>query len=35
MVSKATRTRCAWPGVDPLYVAYHDEEWGGSGPRQP
>jgi DNA-3-methyladenine glycosylase I len=22
------RTRCWWPGVDPLYVAYHDEEWG-------
>ena len=21
-------TRCAWPGEDPLYVAYHDEEWG-------
>ena len=21
-------TRCAWPGNDPLYVAYHDEEWG-------
>ncbi len=21
-------TRCAWPGHDPLYVAYHDEEWG-------
>jgi DNA-3-methyladenine glycosylase I len=20
--------RCAWPGVDPLYCAYHDEEWG-------
>lgn len=20
--------RCSWPGVDPLYVAYHDEEWG-------
>ena len=20
--------RCAWPGTDPLYVAYHDEEWG-------
>jgi len=19
--------RCAWPGTDPLYVAYHDEEW--------
>lgn len=23
-----TRTRCAWAGDDPLYVAYHDEEWG-------
>jgi DNA-3-methyladenine glycosylase I len=22
------RTRCAWPGADPLYVAYHDNEWG-------
>jgi DNA-3-methyladenine glycosylase I len=21
-------SRCPWPGVDPLYVAYHDEEWG-------
>jgi DNA-3-methyladenine glycosylase I len=20
--------RCGWCGVDPLYVAYHDEEWG-------
>jgi len=20
--------RCSWPGQDPLYVAYHDEEWG-------
>lgn len=20
--------RCAWCGDDPLYVAYHDEEWG-------
>lgn len=20
--------RCAWAGVDPLYVRYHDEEWG-------
>ena len=20
--------RCAWPGEDPLYVSYHDEEWG-------
>ena len=23
-------TRCTWPGEDPLYVAYHDEEWGVS-----
>jgi DNA-3-methyladenine glycosylase I len=22
------RTRCEWAGTDPLYVAYHDEEWG-------
>ena len=22
------RERCAWAGTDPLYVAYHDEEWG-------
>jgi len=22
------RTRCDWAGTDPLYVAYHDEEWG-------
>ncbi len=21
-------TRCPWPKQDPLYVAYHDEEWG-------
>src|SRR5512134_1969092 len=20
--------RCAWAGADPLYVAYHDQEWG-------
>ena len=23
-----TPIRCPWPGEDPLYVAYHDEEWG-------
>jgi DNA-3-methyladenine glycosylase I len=23
-----TSKRCPWPGTDPLYVAYHDEEWG-------
>ena len=22
------RRRCPWVGSDPLYVAYHDEEWG-------
>lgn len=22
------KTRCSWCGDDPLYVAYHDEEWG-------
>ena len=22
------KTRCAWVGDDPLYLAYHDEEWG-------
>jgi DNA-3-methyladenine glycosylase I len=22
------KTRCAWPGFDPVYVAYHDTEWG-------
>jgi DNA-3-methyladenine glycosylase I len=23
-----TLMRCAWAGTDPLYVAYHDQEWG-------
>lgn len=23
-----THTRCDWAGTDPLYVAYHDDEWG-------
>ncbi|HEX4845239.1 MAG TPA: DNA-3-methyladenine glycosylase I [Geothrix sp.] len=23
-----TKVRCGWCGTDPLYVAYHDEEWG-------
>jgi DNA-3-methyladenine glycosylase I len=22
------KLRCTWPGDDPLYCAYHDEEWG-------
>jgi len=24
----AYKKRCAWSGTDPLYIAYHDEEWG-------
>ena len=24
----AEKKRCAWPGQDPFYVAYHDDEWG-------
>jgi DNA-3-methyladenine glycosylase I len=23
-----TQPRCPWPGTDPLYLAYHDHEWG-------
>jgi DNA-3-methyladenine glycosylase I len=23
-----TNTRCQWAGNDPLYIAYHDQEWG-------
>jgi DNA-3-methyladenine glycosylase I len=28
MPAPAGRRRCPWPGTDPLYLAYHDEEWG-------
>jgi DNA-3-methyladenine glycosylase I len=27
-MSRTSRTRCGWAGTDPLYIAYHDEEWG-------
>jgi len=27
-MSRADSERCPWAGSDPLYVAYHDEEWG-------
>lgn len=27
-IPKDTVQRCSWPGADPLYVKYHDEEWG-------
>jgi DNA-3-methyladenine glycosylase I len=28
LVGPDGRVRCWWPGADPLYVAYHDREWG-------
>ncbi len=27
-MTKDTLARCHWCGTDPLYVAYHDDEWG-------
>jgi DNA-3-methyladenine glycosylase I len=27
-MSKGQAQRCPWSGSDPLYIAYHDEEWG-------
>jgi len=27
-MSEVSQTRCSWCGDDPLYVAYHDREWG-------
>ena len=27
-IATPNKKRCAWAGTDPLYVAYHDEEWG-------
>lgn len=28
MIDKTALHRCAWAGSDPLYLAYHDHEWG-------
>jgi len=28
MMVKVPLQRCAWAGDDPLYVTYHDREWG-------
>jgi len=28
MASKKELRRCSWPGTDPVYLAYHDTEWG-------
>lgn len=27
-LADVTTTRCEWAGTDPVYVAYHDDEWG-------
>jgi DNA-3-methyladenine glycosylase I len=27
-MATATKIRCGWAGNDPIYVGYHDEEWG-------
>ena len=27
-MSTRERRRCPWAGSDPVYVAYHDDEWG-------
>ena len=27
-MDRTTQTRCAWAGSGPLYVRYHDKEWG-------
>jgi len=28
MSKSRVKKRCWWPGEDPIYIAYHDEEWG-------
>jgi DNA-3-methyladenine glycosylase I len=28
VIDEQGHTRCAWSGKDPLYVGYHDREWG-------
>ena len=28
LMQPSSTTRCAWVTADPIYVAYHDEEWG-------
>lgn len=29
--ANAAGKRCGWAGTDPLYIAYHDDEWGRPG----
>src|SRR5690606_26185818 len=28
LVASSEPERCSWAGTDPIYVKYHDEEWG-------
>src|SRR4029077_9399840 len=28
MISKPAKRRCSWATTDPVYIAYHDTEWG-------
>ena len=28
LMTDDSKTRCSWAGSDPLYIKYHDEEWG-------
>jgi DNA-3-methyladenine glycosylase I len=28
MAAEKDKRRCSWPGNDPVYIAYHDTEWG-------
>ncbi len=28
MSDKSAKKRCGWCGTDPLYIEYHDTEWG-------
>lgn len=27
-MAEKTKERCPWPGMDPVYIDYHDTEWG-------
>ena len=27
-MNEVKKNRCAWVGLDPLYISYHDKEWG-------
>jgi DNA-3-methyladenine glycosylase I len=28
MKTSTEKSRCPWPGTDPVYIKYHDKEWG-------